>query len=280
MAELVIRQAVESDRFAISQLILFETHVHRHLDWRAPIDWIGWSPFLVAVEGENIVAALACPMDLPGVAWIRLFTATDHVSYPYAWDQLWDQAQRLLSGSPGCSAAAIPLYPWFIDLLEHSHFSHTNDVIILRWESGMRMPDPQPGVFVRKMRADDLPAVYVVDSLAFPPLWQNSLDSLDIALTQAEVATVVEDASGIIGYQISTTSQMGGHIARLAVLPKKQGQNLGYALVYDVLRQFERRMIFRVTVNTQRDNLVSQSLYAKAGFKKTGESYLVFQKQV
>jgi ribosomal protein S18 acetylase RimI-like enzyme len=87
---------------------------------------------------------------------------------------------------------------------------------------------------------------------------------------------VAEDETGIIGYQISTTSAMGGHLARLAVLPAYQGRRIGYALLNDLLRQFVYRGIFRVTVNTQSDNLASLKLYEKAGFERTGERYPVY----
>jgi ribosomal protein S18 acetylase RimI-like enzyme len=71
---------------------------------------------------------------------------------------------------------------------------------------------------------------------------------------------------------------MGGHLARLAVLPAYQGRGVGYALVNDLLRQFVFRGIFRVTVNTQADNHASLRLYENMGFQRTGESYPVYMK--
>jgi hypothetical protein len=54
-----IRSAEESDRNQLSNIIHFETHVHRHLDWRPPLDWIGYQPFLVALQNNQIIATLA-----------------------------------------------------------------------------------------------------------------------------------------------------------------------------------------------------------------------------
>ena len=73
------------------------------------------------------------------------------------------------------------------------------------------------------------------------------------------------------------TSPLGGHLARLAVRPDAQRKGIGTALVRDMLWQFERRGAERVTVNTQEDNQASLTLYQKAGFELTGESYPVFQ---
>jgi len=88
---------------------------------------------------------------------------------------------------------------------------------------------------------------------------------------------VAEDDGQLLGYQISTATTMGGHLARLAVHPAAQGGGIGYALVHDMLSQFTRRGARQVTVNTQQDNLVSLALYQKAGFKRTGEEYPVYQ---
>jgi ribosomal protein S18 acetylase RimI-like enzyme len=103
------------------------------------------------------------------------------------------------------------------------------------------------------------------------------MDMLEIAFQQAAVATVAEDQDGIIGYQISTASSGGGHLARLAVHPRVQSQGIGYAIVRDLLAQFYRRGALQVTVNTQLDNLASLALYHKAGFQRTGEVYPVYE---
>jgi ribosomal protein S18 acetylase RimI-like enzyme len=70
---------------------------------------------------------------------------------------------------------------------------------------------------------------------------------------------------------------MGGHLARLAVRPEYQGNGIGEALVRDMLSQFYRRGAQTVSVNTQKDNRASISLYQKAGFRLTGEEYPLYQ---
>jgi ribosomal protein S18 acetylase RimI-like enzyme len=133
---------------------------------------------------------------------------------------------------------------------------------------------------IRAMSIADLIGVEKVDLESFDPIWQNSRENLEIAFRQAAVASVVEEAGEIIGYQISTATPMGGHLARLAVTPMSQGKGVGYALLLDTLEQFEQRGAQSVTVNTQQDNLISLSLYKKAGFERTGEEYPVYQYRV
>ncbi len=276
--KLSVRTANEADRHQLANLFHFETHVHRHLDWRAPLDWIGHQPYLVAERNNRIIAALICPPDPPGVAWIRLFAASSQYNVSDAWEALWPAAQAELSGNPDIGFGAIPLQQWFRTLLENSGFYHSGDVVLMLWQHGSPLPKPNEALpSIRPMNFDDLPSIASVDAAAFEPIWQNSLESLELAFRQAAVATVVEDGEDIVAYQISTASPMGGHLARLAVHPRMQGRGIGYALVYDMLDQFERRGALRVSVNTQENNRTSLYVYEKAGFRRTGENYPVYQ---
>jgi ribosomal protein S18 acetylase RimI-like enzyme len=136
------------------------------------------------------------------------------------------------------------------------------------------------GSSIRTMFQYDLPAVAGLDMAAFDPLWQNSLQSLELAYPQAALATVVEAEGRLLGYQISTRNPLGAHLARLAVLPAFQGRGVGRALVSDLVQKAERLGMYRLTVNTQSDNAASLALYKKIGFRETGERYTVYQRQV
>ena len=279
-AQLTLRSAASQDHHRLVNLIHFETHVHRHLDWRAPLDWMGEEPFLIAEQNGRLMGALACPMDPPGIAWLRLFAAAGEVPYEQIWEALWPQAWEMLCAqSPDkLKVAALPLQKWFAAMLEASGFSHLNDVIFLSWQSGQPLEAPlHSDVHPRMMSEADIPMVAEVDAAAFGDIWCNTAPSLALALRQAAQATVIEDEQGIVAYQISTTSHMGGHLARLAVHPRAQGRQLGYAILVDLLQQFEHQGVRRGSVNTQSDNLVSLHLYQKAGFHLTGETYPVYQ---
>jgi len=273
-----VRQASDNDRQQLLNLINHEIYVHRHLDWRAPLDWIGRSPYLVAEYKHTIQAALVCPPDPPEIAWIRLYAVSSAIDVGEAWKDLWSTALIELSGQSGSVVAAIPIQRWFSQLLERSRFTHTHNIILLLWDYNTGIP-PETGkpTLIRSMIPDDLPKVQELDASSFSPLWRASLASLELAFRQGTVATVAEDGHILLGYQISTASPMGGHLARLAVRPDLQGQGIGYALVRDLLSQFQRRGAMRVTVNTQEENIASLTLYHKAGFRQTGETYPVFQ---
>jgi [ribosomal protein S18]-alanine N-acetyltransferase len=273
-----LRPVLDIDRQRLANLLHFETHVHRHLDWRSPVDWIGHRPFVIAEKGQTLAGALACPPDPPGVAWIRMFAVSSRSKVDDIWNLLWPKAQAELHELRTSTVAAIPLHHWFKSILEKNHFAHIHNVILLMWESGQKLPDLEDStVNVRPMNFDDLPAVMEVDNHAFNTIWQHSLESLKLAYKQSGIATVAEVEEMIVGYQMSTLNPMGGHLARLAVKPEFQGKGVGYGLVSDMLRQFQRKGALRVTVNTQQDNSASLYLYEKSGFRKTNEIYPVYQ---
>lgn len=277
--QLRVYSATNEERQAIANLIHFGAYVHRHLDWRPPLDWLGRRPFLVSQHDREVVGVLVCPPDPPDIAWIRLFAVAHGVSAEQVWRELWDQAlPQLREFSGSLSVAAIPLHRWFNKILENSGFLCDHRVVVLSWEPRQRPAALFPqALTIRPMTQADIPEVEKVDASAFGGVWQNSQSCLEIAFRQSALASVAEIHKRVVGYQISTATQMGGHLARLAVLPEHQRSGIGYALVDDLLSQFEKRGARNVTVNTQHDNQVSLSLYQKAGFRLTGEEYPVYE---
>ena len=273
--QISIRPARQEDQRQLANLLHVGARLHRHLDWRSPLDWVGRQPYLVAEHAGTIQAALACPPDPPEIAWIRLFAIHPEIPTGTAWEYLWAETQEYLQG---VTVAAIPLQGWFQRLLSNAQFAQTHQVDMFIWESQTPLVPPKPvNCTLRPMQPDDIPAVQRLDAIAFEPIWQQSREMLTTAYRQAIIATVAEGTDGLLGYQISTASHQGGHLARLAVHPQAQGQGIGYAIVHDTLTRFLRRGDTQVTVNTQNNNHASLALYHKAGFRITGEGYPIFQ---
>jgi ribosomal protein S18 acetylase RimI-like enzyme len=272
-----VREATREDQKELANLIHFGTFVHRHLDWRPPLEWLDNQPFLVLEKDGRIVGALACPPDPASVVWIRLFVALDDRDLLGIWKQLWSGAQAMFPPVPHLEVAAIPLQKWFQKLLEKSHFKSSTRVVMLIWDNG-EIPEkqPPPSVDLRPMNIDDLVRVEQLDKLSFGSIWHNSRLSLEYAFRQAAIATIAEIEDELVGYQISTGMQMGGHLARLAIHPAYQRQGIGYRILRDLMVQFKQRGAFRITVNTQEDNTGSIALYENAGFTRTGEIYPVY----
>jgi ribosomal protein S18 acetylase RimI-like enzyme len=272
-----VRHAEMQDRQMISDLIFYQNHAHRHLDWRSPLDWLGSPHFWLMEENGRALAALACPPDPPGAAWIRLFTFGWGISASEAWNALWSAASAELAQSDGAQAGVIAMQGWMRELMSHSDFSFAHNIVMLEWRGRPALPPSLPaGVILRPLTRDDLPAVEEVDADAFDSMWHISRQNLERAFAQTMVADVIEARGRIVGYQLSTGKSGGAHLARLAVRKEAQGFGFGSALVANLILQLRRRGAELISVNTQHDNRASLTLYRKFGFERTGEEYPVY----
>jgi ribosomal protein S18 acetylase RimI-like enzyme len=276
----LVRPASPKDHQQLSNLIFFESRLHRHLDWRSPLEWLG-APFYWALEEDGqITAALACPPEREGIAWVRLFVYTGRWSAESAWTPIWATAREEIAQAGGARAAAIAIQPWFQDVLAASGFDNRQQIVMLEWRhqtsGGLAGAASTPGIRIRRMTEDDLAEVEKTDAASFDPLWQNPLETIRKAFAQALYVTVAENEHGIIGYQLSTGGGQRAHLARLAVHPAVQGKGAGRALLNDLFRYITYAGISRLSVNTQSDNQASLSLYQRTGFVRTGEEYPVY----
>lgn len=276
MINTLVRPAHVNDHQQLSNLIFFETRLHRHLDWRTPLEWLGAPLYWALEEERQITAALACPVEAPGIAWVRLFVHAGRWSAENAWNILWNAAQPEIARAGGAKVAAIVMQPWFQKVLAGSGFENHQSIVMLEWQYQPRVPYEARGIRIRNMEQADLPEVERVDASAFPPLWQNPLATLRRGFAQSLTSTVAESEQGIVGYQISTGGRARAHLARLAVHPAVQGHGAGRALLNDLFVRLDQFGIPRLSVNTQSDNETSLNLYGKMGFLRTGEQYPVY----
>jgi len=261
----------------IARFLNQNNQIHRHLDWFGTLDWLGYQPYLLLMDNQKIQAVLCATPENDQSAWVRTFVAKKRIPLDQTWQRLLETAIQNLRKKGVKQLAALALHTWFEGLLSIAGFNNRQNIIVLEWSG--RLPKTQPkisDVTIRPMHMDDLSEVHKVDKLAFPPLWQNSLAGLSKAYDQPGISTVAIIDESIVGYQISTSMTIYGHLARLAVHPDYQRKGIAYNLVYDLLRQFDQRGFWRVTVNTQSDNFPSISLYKQFGFKRTGEEIPVY----
>lgn len=272
----LVRLAVPNDHQQISNLIFFEPRLHRHLDWRSPLDWLGASFYWALDDGRHISAALACPEEVPGIAWLRLFVHASGWTAEAAWEPLWQAAQQDIARAGGAQVAVIAMQAWFQRLLNGAGFEHRQGIVLLEWQYQPWGRREAGGVRIRRMTEADLSEVQQVDEAAFAPLWQNSLETLRRAYGQSVLATVALADERIVGYQLSTGGGQRAHLARLAVRPEMQGRGVGQTLVNDLFSHMVNNGVYKVSVNTQSDNATSLRLYQRLGFVRTGEQFPVY----
>jgi ribosomal protein S18 acetylase RimI-like enzyme len=265
-----------ADRTLVSSLLAASSWKHQHLDWFSALELIGIPPYYLALEGPRAIGCLACPPDVPEVDWLRLFVVQTGHSVESVWDPLWEVVREAARLSGATVAAALPTAEWMPALLERAGFERVNEVVFLEWDASPPPVDRPAPARVRPFRPREIAAVAEIDHRAFHPLWQLSDRSLEAALAQAAVATVAEVDGNIVGYQITTATGVGAHLARLAVDPPLQRSGIGSLLVTDALRFLSRRGLHRVSVNTQADNAPSLRLYSSLAFAPSGQSFPVY----
>ncbi len=278
LAGFSVRQAEKSDYTRLSTAIGAAQYIHRHLDWRDALDWLGCQPFLILERNMQTVALLACPADSTRIAWIRCFLAVSGALSPAeCWKILFSEVLRINEEKPPIAYVALGLQKWFDEVILRNNFHLHQKIVILEWNGFLPARQDLPdGCRLRMMTREDLPGVQQVDEKAFDPVWQNSLGDLRLALDQSPYASVIEWQETIIGYQICTSTSFGAHLARLAVIPDKQRHHLGYTMVRDLQVHFMQLGTAMLTVNTQNNNHASLALYRKMGFFQTGESFPVY----
>ena len=275
----LVRPADSKDHQQLSNLIFFETRLHRHMDWRSPLELLGGPFYWALEENGQVIAALACSPEALGINWVRLFVYAGRWDAHHAWDMLWSTTKEEISRSGGATVAAIAMHPWFQQVLAASGFKNSQNIVMLEWRGFASQPwarSEGKGIRIRKMTEADLPEVEKTDAASFTPLWQNPLDTLRRAFSQTLLATVAEDERGIVGYQLTTGGRTHAHLARLAVHPSAQGRGAGRSLLNELFGRLTQMGVTRLTVNTQDDNDASLGLYQKMGFARTGEEYPVY----
>jgi hypothetical protein len=136
----------------------------------------------LAERSSRVVGALACPPDIPGVAWVRLIALADDVEAGRTWEVLWALARQELAATPGCSVAGLSLEPWTRPLYESAGFQHTHDVVVLHRSLTAPVSVPtktngrRPPVTVRVAETHDHAAILQTDTAAFVSPWGTELE--------------------------------------------------------------------------------------------------------
>lgn len=260
-------------RSAVRDLLVVSDHTHLHLDWHDTQLWLDSEPAAIqlALQNGKPIGVLAASGPLNNTSWIRMAATANGHDPRTLIAALWERLCPELRSLGIQQVAWLMLHEWTIPYAAEIGFQFAEEIITLRRAS----PEPPQSVvpsdiLIRGIRLEDLAQVTAVDQAAFAPPWQMSASDVRQAERNASNCTVALRDGEIVGYQLSTLYFDGAHLARLAVDPSAQGMGVGRALVGEVLRHFIRRGVHAMTVNTQASNLVSQAIYHKYGFQRTG----------
>lgn len=254
--------------------------VFMHLDWHT-IDQLLTSPhhlIYLAWQQTTPVGLMGLSLPVNGACWLRLIALDDRVEPLPILTALWHVISLQVLTSHAHMIGALQVEDWLADFLHQLGFKRRDNVITFMLDTRtLPLRPANPTVIIRPAFSSDMWAVLDVDWRAFAPPWQLSSEDMRQARRLSANHSVALLDDHIVGYQLSTTYQQQGHLARLAVLPELQGLGIGAALVTDMIQRFARREIWMITVNTQATNNVSRRLYARLGFERTNHDMPFWQ---
>ena len=271
-----IRPATLDDQPALINLLNSSYFVHRHLDWRLPIDWLGKQPFWVKGDGAEIQAVLSCVPEPEKIAWVRLFATCQPAHLDEDWSHLFQNCLDYFKATPVDVLPAIGIREWFSELLARHGFNYLQDIVVLEWNRILPVLPKSNSLVIQPAKMDDLSAICKIDASSFEPIWHLPLEALTQAFETSAYTSVALMDDRVVGYQLSTLSHSSAHLARLAVLPEFQHQKIGLNLAAEMVSHFSSGGIHAITVNTQNNNTASLAVYAKLNFRPTGDHYPVF----
>ena len=220
----LVREADKADIPAITEFLKRNLVIHRHLDWRMPIEWVGQSPFLMLERDDHLQALLACPPDPKNVYWIRILASLFSIPIEESYKTLFPIAlEKIRNSNKENVITSIAYQDWMQKLLSRNGWEICQQVVQLRWNRRKAVDHPKnypEGILIRPMYLPDLPSVALIDQACFDFLWQHSEDALRRAFGQSTYCTVAEKDGILVGYQITTLQRNRAHIARLAVMPE------------------------------------------------------------
>jgi len=137
-----------------------------------------------------------------------------------------------------------------------------------------RVEPLSPRLALRPLAEADLPALVALEEQAFPWLWWETAESFREAAQRPDYWVYTAWRGGnLVGYLILARRNDFGHINRIAVHPRWQGQGYGAELLTYAIGDLARHGARRVGLNTQSNNTRSQRLYERFAFQRTGERY-------
>ena len=254
------------------RLTQHEDRLHIHLDWNSVDEWVGEPdmPIFLAWRDRKLVGAIGTAPPLGDTTWLRLAAFSPEIEIEEVLEPLWWTLVEHLQAVNVHEVAILLLWMWIKPYIEKLGFTEHDSIITLR-RDGQYFPSPlRSDIQIRVADWRDVSFAVVVDHAAFAPIWQLTPAALRQAARSSARFTLAELNGRVIGYEISTLYRDGAHLARLATLPDVQGTGVGGAMVGEAIHHFIGRNVRSYTVNTQRSNTQSLSLYKRYGFEFTG----------
>lgn len=292
-----VRQAQQTDAKAILGLLRDAPLRHVHIDWHVTADWLGTPGFAVCSDPNSprrsssglfggwrerpsrLLGCLAIAADPLPAAWVR--AAAEEDGQLEVLSALFDFVLEQLDEQPISQIGWLLTDEWPPEYLSALGFYHLVQIETHVCTS-VDLPEAAsiPGLEIRPVQPPELEVLAEIEAAAFEPLWRHSAISLGLARQQSWCFDVAVLEGQLVGFQFSTRSPRGAHLARMTVHPAFQGRGIGAALLAEAFKRYRAAGVQRVSLNTQATNVVSKRLYGRFGFRPSGEEFPVWVREM
>jgi ribosomal-protein-alanine N-acetyltransferase len=283
-----VRIAKKSDAAAVTRLLSSTRYTHYHVDWRAPVDWLGDAGFVVMPKEkeedlapptpsllwprDEMLACLVVTADPKPAAWVRLTAVSADIDLQKTLARMFALVKKHLQETAVTEVGWLILDPWPVSSLPGLGFEEFT-VVETYVKDDLEIPAIRqvPDLFIRPVEKDDFEALAALETAVFDPLWRFSQETLYLAYRDAVSFDVAYLGDRLVGYQISSGGRFGAHLVRLTICPDLQGHGIGSSIFAHAIQEYQQRGYQHITLNTQVDNDASHRLYKKFGFSASGE---------
>ena len=210
-------------RSALLDLVAASHWTHLHLDWTTLGRWLdrGDGIFALAWHGDSLAGCMGLAETGPGAAWLRVLSLRDgFMAFPLV-DSMW-RALKLRCAQAGIhNIMALAICDWLPLCLAEQGFVALDELVTMSLSADQQPATSPAWIRVKAAEIEDLGRVAAVDAAAFPPIWRMPrLDLRDAWRGGADVKFA--DSKGrMVAYSLCLRELDLGHIARLAVLPRR-----------------------------------------------------------
>lgn len=263
------------------QLMRRAARAHCRLEIGDTSDWLDGSPFLVAIAGSRLLGFILCTLYHSHRAFLRGVGLVDDWPMKAYLEALLPPTLHKLCFQEVTTLVYIGNDRWLTDpLLRDWDFSIYSSVVTYTKKDLSIPTRGNQQVHVRPAHPGDFSALVALDEAAFDPLWHNASQTFARALENLPYFVVAELAGQTVGYLRSSRQGDRGHLNRIAVHPDYQGHGIGARLLAEAIEFFRTEKVKVITLNTQKDNAVSQRLYRHFGFRPMGQEALVLKRDL
>lgn len=278
-----VRPARMADRAAIYDLTEHHHRVHFNLDWWSFDNWLypdrPSDAIWLAFDQAQLVGLLLAPYDDAPIAWLRSIAIANGYPAEPVMTALLRRALPSLRAREAQAVTVLAHPEWVTNLLPRVQFAPSTAIVTYH-KNDRTLPAPSRSgeAIIRAATLADVPAITVNDRAAFEPLWWHSTTSVDHILRAVSHFVVAQIDDRVVGHAFSDVYGGQGHLIRLVTHPDFQGRGIGEQLLVESLTYQLNADAYPFTLNTQADNLPSQALYKRYGYRLVGRPVQVMSR--